>query len=241
MDAFVTERLTSNKHIVDIYGFCGLSMLTEYFAHGDIEDDVVGYQHHRKEFNPLAEDELVRKNDFTGSQKLNLALDMVEAVEALHNFKDGVIVHDDIQLCQFLWTDKTKTSVKLNDFNRAEIMLWDEQARAYCKYKNGRGHGDWRAPEEYKDLPLDEKIDIWSLGMVTWLCRLVYTLRMPSNNSSNIILYNPSQSPGNNFYSLLTGYYPFFNVEDDKDIQVRSQSASICFLFFFCFPPNFKN
>jgi serine/threonine protein kinase len=115
-------------------------------------------------------------------------------VAALHNFPGGVIVHDDIQLCQYLWTEEDGIGVKLNDFNRAEIMLWDEQAQKYCKYKNGRGHGDvsnllildpmlvvgvflkhsvvsfkfcawqWRAPEEYKDLPLDEKIDIWSLG-----------------------------------------------------------------------------
>ena len=25
-------------------------------------------------------------------------------------------------------------------------------------------HCQWRAPEEYRDDPLDEKIDIWSLG-----------------------------------------------------------------------------
>ena len=28
MDAFITERFTSNKQISDIYGYCGLSMLT---------------------------------------------------------------------------------------------------------------------------------------------------------------------------------------------------------------------
>lgn len=28
MDAFVTERFTSHKQIADIYGYCGLSMLT---------------------------------------------------------------------------------------------------------------------------------------------------------------------------------------------------------------------
>lgn len=142
MDAYVTERLTSNDRIVDIFGYCGLSMLTEYFAHGDIEDDVVGFPHHRKAFNPLEDEELTTYNNFTGPAKLQLALDMVRPVIALHNFEDGVIVHDDIQLCQYLWTDETKSAVKLNDFNRAEIMLWDEQENKYCKYKNGHGHGD---------------------------------------------------------------------------------------------------
>lgn len=114
----------------------------------------------------------------------------------------GVIVHDDIQLCQYLWTEENGISVKLNDFNRAEIMLWDETAGKYCRYKNGRGHGDvsvdeagistecapssycthfllwrawqWRAPEEYKDRPLDEKIDIWSLGKALLLVDHTY-------------------------------------------------------------------
>lgn len=187
MDAFVTERFTSNKQITDIYGYCGLSMLTEFFPYGDIEKDVVGFQHHRRSFNPVKDKVFRQFNNFTGTEKLQLALNMVEPVAALHNYPGGVIVHDDIQLCQYLWTEEDGINVKLNDFNRAEIMLWDETDQRYCKYKNGRGHGDWRAPEEFKDLPLDEKIDVWSLG--------------------------------NNMYSVLTGYYPFFNVESDKKIQ----------------------
>jgi serine/threonine protein kinase len=72
-------------------------------------------------------------------------------------------------------------------------MLWNEEKQEYCKYRNNPGHGDvsrakeslgsdvdvrispssdsfvlaslqWRAPEEYFDHPLDEKIDIFSLG-----------------------------------------------------------------------------
>jgi hypothetical protein len=123
VDAFVTERFTSTPSIVDIYQFCGLSMLTEYFPYGDVEKDVVGFPHHRSNFNPLKDKELLPYNNFTGSEKLQLALGMVEPVRALHNFKDGVIVHDDIQLCQYLWTEETGLGVKLNDFNRAEIML----------------------------------------------------------------------------------------------------------------------
>jgi serine/threonine protein kinase len=53
----------------------------------------------------------------------------------------------------------------------------------------------WRAPEEYKDIPIDEKIDIWSLG--------------------------------NNFYSILTGVYPFFNVPDGNEIKVRTRNLKV--------------
>jgi len=73
-----------------------------------------------------------------------------------------VIVHDDVQLSQFLYgVDGT---LKLNDFNRAEIMLYDENRGEYCRYKNGGGYGNYRAPEEWADKPLNEKIDVYSFG-----------------------------------------------------------------------------
>jgi hypothetical protein len=123
VDAFVTERFTSTPSIVDIYQFCGLSMLTEYFPYGDAEKDIVGFPHRREDFDPLKDTILTTLNNFTAREKLQVALGMVEPVIALHNFKDGVIVHDDIQLCQYLWTEEKGLGLKLNDFNRAEIML----------------------------------------------------------------------------------------------------------------------
>ena len=37
MDAIVAERLTSSPRIYNIYGTCGIGILSEYFAHGDVE------------------------------------------------------------------------------------------------------------------------------------------------------------------------------------------------------------
>ena len=51
------------------------------------------------------------------------------------------VVHDDIHLAQFLYTDDGR--MKLNDFNRAEVMLYDEEKEEYCYYRNGRGGGNW--------------------------------------------------------------------------------------------------
>ena len=49
-------------------------------------------------------------------------------------------MHDDIQPCQWL---KTKDGVlKLGDFNRAEIMDWNDQKKEYCSYNNGAGYGN---------------------------------------------------------------------------------------------------
>lgn len=195
VDSLVTERMTSNPQVVDLYGYSGYSMLAECFVNGDVEEAIVGFDDRDRDFDPLGEPELRTWNNFTGSEKLKLALSMVQPVAALHNYKDGIIIHDDIQLSQFLWTDETKTSVKLNDFNRAEVMTWDEEYKEYCKFRNGRGGGDWRAPEEYRDEPLDQKIDVWSLG--------------------------------NNFYSLLGGYYPFYDVEEGESIRRKIARGEI--------------
>lgn len=66
---------------------------------------------------------------------------MAEAVADLHGFSGGVMVHQDIQLSQFLF-NKDKSLVKLNDFNRAEFLLWDEEEEKYCLYHEGRGMGN---------------------------------------------------------------------------------------------------
>jgi hypothetical protein len=44
---------------------------------------------------------------------------------------------------QFLLTPDRK-HVKLNDFNRMEVMLWDDNDQAYCRYRNGEGQGNVR-------------------------------------------------------------------------------------------------
>jgi len=92
MDALVSERLTSTDTIVDIYGYCGLSMLSEAFEFGDIESEVVGFTEHGTEVtDPRDEEELTVHNNFTPSQKLKLALAMAEPLAALHNYAEGVI------------------------------------------------------------------------------------------------------------------------------------------------------
>ena len=207
VDALVAERLTSSPRIYDIYGSCGLGILSEFFPHGDMESIAVtgsGYIEPHKLHDGYR---LKPQNDLTPIEKLEICTQMAEALADLHGNKEGVIVHQDIQLSQFLWT-KDKSRVKLNDFNRAEFMLWDAENKEYCHYHEGLGMGSvsflclaclfyrrntdisfallrkWRSPEEYFDKPVTEQIDIFSLA--------------------------------NNFYSILTGLYPFYDLEDDE-------------------------
>lgn len=140
MDALVAERLSANPRSYDIYGYCGYGILSEYFYHGDIE--AVAY-----EDDGWVEEDLSKQEKFevhttlTGQQKLVLALEMAEGIAFLHGFSSGVIVHDDVQPSQFL-LNKDKTMLKINDFNRAEFMLYDDTEGEYCRYTNGVGHGN---------------------------------------------------------------------------------------------------
>eukprot|EP00815_Leptocylindrus_aporus_P011123 CAMPEP_0116059472 /NCGR_PEP_ID=MMETSP0322-20121206/5811_1 /TAXON_ID=163516 /ORGANISM="Leptocylindrus danicus var. apora, Strain B651" /LENGTH=572 /DNA_ID=CAMNT_0003543849 /DNA_START=134 /DNA_END=1852 /DNA_ORIENTATION=- len=162
MDALVMERLTSSPRIVDMFGHCALGVITEQLDY-DMETTVIPTSGTVDDEDGLKDQYDVNpQNDYKPTEKLGLALEMAKSIAELHGFQDGVIVHDDIQLSQFLIDSNGK--LKLNDFNRAEVMLFDEEKGQYCRYRNGGVYGNYRAPEEFKDSRLNEKIDVWSMG-----------------------------------------------------------------------------
>jgi len=165
MDAMVAERLMSSPRVFDIYGFCGLSIVSEFFEHGDIEPLAVPNQGSLTdaEKQQVKEGPLPVFNDISPSEKLRMSLQMAEGIADIHGNTGGVIVHQDVQLSQFLF-NSDKSILKLNDFNRAEFMLWNEKDAEYCKYTEFVGSGSWRSPEEYFDNPLNEQVDVFSLG-----------------------------------------------------------------------------
>ncbi|KAG7346821.1 hypothetical protein IV203_005890 [Nitzschia inconspicua] len=148
MDAVVAERLTASPRIYDIYGYCGLSILSELFRHGNIED--VLYPYYDSD-DDSSDDVGVAANDLLPRQKLKLALNLAEAVADLHGYSGGAIAHQDLAPTQFMWS-KDRSMVKLNDFNRAEIMLWNDSSGRYCNYKEPdfRNTGRW---------PLDDAVN----------------------------------------------------------------------------------
>jgi len=141
IDAMTAERLTRSPRIYDIYGFCGAAIMSEFFPHGDMEDIAVPNNGYSFRDDLRHAPELQPRNDLTGVEKLKISLQMAEAIADLHGYDEGVMVHQDVQLAQFLW-NADKTLVKLNDFNRAEFLLWDDEAEQYCGYHEGPGHGN---------------------------------------------------------------------------------------------------
>jgi hypothetical protein len=133
MDAIVNEKLNGNAEIVHSYGFCGNTVVGESMEFGDLHKIAIPSGIGRGLLSIDEEKNLVVRNTLSGTQKLEWSLEMAEALMLLH-------AYDDIQLSQFLLSETGR--LKLNDFNRAEIMLWNEKDQEYCKYRNYPGWGD---------------------------------------------------------------------------------------------------
>jgi len=160
-DAMVMERLTASPRIVDIYGHCGSAVWVEAIPH-EVEEVIIHGDGMANPEDLHYESELNSLNNYTVEEKLDMALTMAESLADLHGFHGGVIVHDDVQLCQWLRTEDGR--LKLGDFNRAEVMAYNAEKKKYCRYRNGGCYGNYRAPEEFAVMDLDEGIDVYTFG-----------------------------------------------------------------------------
>ncbi len=153
-EALVMERLISSPRIMNIYGHCSTTVGTEFVEH-EIEKVIVpnggyiksnDYQQQQQQQQQSIEDQnnvilLSSQNNLNVTQKLQMALEMALSIADLHGFKDGVIVHDDIQLRQWLRSSDDGRLI-LGDFNRARIMRWNGIDEKYCKFRTGTVFGD---------------------------------------------------------------------------------------------------
>lgn len=130
------------------------------FQEASIPDEEKSMSHEAVEKHN--ENMVVPYNNFSVAEKLRFSLEMAESLAELHGFTDGVIVHDDVQPCQWLRT--ADGHLKLGDFNRATIMQWDLIKEGYCRFNNGKAYSQYRAPEEYAVQNLNEQIDTFLFG-----------------------------------------------------------------------------
>jgi serine/threonine protein kinase len=136
-EALVMERLAAANNIVDVHGHCATSVLVEAIPF-EVEEYIIpgsGYLNQGE-----VRDEPY--NPFSPLEKLEMAVEMAESIAVLHGFKDGVIVHNDIQLRQWLRTREGR--LKLGDFNRAKFPDWNDEKENYCKFNNGVAFGNVR-------------------------------------------------------------------------------------------------
>eukprot|EP00977_Amphora_coffeiformis_P018823 scaffold6750_cov160-Amphora_coffeaeformis.AAC.7 len=134
LEAVVNNALSPNPHIVDMYSYCGLSLLSENMERGDLHDLASPhYERCEEDDEDLPENPWELRNNLSPLEKVELALQMAEALRILHHHKGGAIVHNDVQLAQFL-RDKNGR-VKLTDFNMATILQYNSnQPEEPCKF-----------------------------------------------------------------------------------------------------------
>jgi len=148
IDAVAMERLTSSPHVINIYGFCGHSVVTE-FADGPR----VGTLADKAKNKPLA--------------RLKIARDVAEGLADVHGI-DGddrpSFVHLDINPANVVSVNGT---LKLNDFNIGIILRWNEKENKQCGFPAQYPNPQWRSPEEaLNSQHLTEKVDVYSLGHI---------------------------------------------------------------------------
>ncbi|KAL3786490.1 hypothetical protein HJC23_010656 [Cyclotella cryptica] len=149
VDALAMERLTPNPYVMSIFGFCGMSVMTE---RGRPE---IGF--------------VVGK--LKSRDKLIVAMQVAESIAAVHEL-DGIgkpasLVHNDININNIFWGSRGPL---LNDFNIAVLMMKYKDTNESCTFTGHFPNPQWKAPEEQEGpdgtslKQLNEKVDIYALG-----------------------------------------------------------------------------
>ncbi|GKY97761.1 hypothetical protein MPSEU_000734300 [Mayamaea pseudoterrestris] len=149
-DAMALERLTSSKHVVDVYGYCSTSAFFEFSNGGDINKVIWS------------------EENVTSVRKLQIATQAAMGLADAHtvDFEDrATIAHTDIAGNQYILIDGV---YKLNDFNRARFLLRNVTTDTNCFYFVAKNPGKNRSPEEYAYEAQSEKVDVYSFGNVLY-------------------------------------------------------------------------
>jgi len=111
------ERLTASPHVINVFGFCGHSVLTEYA-------------------NGPRLGELADKSRSTPLARLNIARDIANGLADVHGIdgedgKNATFVHMDINPANVVSIGGT---LKLNDFNIGIIRRWNKTTQEPCGF-----------------------------------------------------------------------------------------------------------
>jgi len=166
IDAMVTERLTFSSYVVDIYGFCGQSVMNELL-----------------QWDGRSVNRIIEKNEYDSLVKLRLAHGIARGIADMQLIDKDLgptVLHLDIKASNALITKDMR--MKLNDFNNAFLLYRDELSGKMCemKYEKRCGYlgprADLRSPEECRGEKLSGKSDAYSIGPIIF--RLMTGIRM---------------------------------------------------------------
>eukprot|EP00339_Tiarina_fusa_P013231 CAMPEP_0117073754 /NCGR_PEP_ID=MMETSP0472-20121206/51930_1 /TAXON_ID=693140 ORGANISM="Tiarina fusus, Strain LIS" /NCGR_SAMPLE_ID=MMETSP0472 /ASSEMBLY_ACC=CAM_ASM_000603 /LENGTH=707 /DNA_ID=CAMNT_0004798431 /DNA_START=235 /DNA_END=2358 /DNA_ORIENTATION=- len=148
VDAVAMERLTSSPHVINIFGFCGHSVVSEY-----ADGSRVGELADKAKKKPL--------------ERLRIASDIAHGLADVHGIDgDGnaTFVHLDVNPANVVSVGGT---LKLNDFNIGIIRRWNTTSNQPCGFPAQYPNPQWRSPEEARsEQDLTEKVDVFSMGHI---------------------------------------------------------------------------
>jgi calcium/calmodulin-dependent protein kinase I len=106
-------------------------------------------------------DRIVEKEKYTEEEARVTVQKIAGAIEYCHNMG---IVHRDLKPENLLYSDPTDdASIKIADFGLAKILKEDDMMATQC------GTPGYVAPEILEGHPYTDKVDIWSLGVITYI------------------------------------------------------------------------
>lgn len=151
VDALAMERLTSSPYVIDVYGFCAMSVLTDYAGES--------FQSRVRKAKPV--------------EALTMSKQVAEGLAALHGIDGDAhasFVHNDLNIANILIG---KLNVPLiNDFNIGILTMKNKNTKEPCGFTGHFPNPQWKSPEEQvinrakPPANLTEKIDIYALGNI---------------------------------------------------------------------------
>lgn len=224
-DAVALERLTQSPYVMDIYGFCGQSTMNELAFQNNQLNDL-----YRMATGPMM-------NNFSPyilKTKLQIAAMTALAVAHVHSVPidhvEGLdrqtkapasIVHYDINPRNVVIMPSGKP--KLNDFNVAEFLTWNQKLNATCGFE-GRFHEPWwRSPEEMQKRLLGEKVDVYSLGNTLYVLLTGTEPRGKKNKKKRFMQVSRELNDG-----LKPTFPPKYIESDDPSVVAIRNAITLC-------------
>lgn len=160
VDAVAMERLTASPYIINMYGFCGLTVIQEFAG------------------RELAQ--VMDKLKMNSTERLKLAKKITVGLQDIQHIPadDGstnqpTMVHNDLNLANLVFTEDGRPV--WNDFNIAILLMKHNETGEQCPFYSHFPNPQWKSPEEQVDSDeesdsrppiVNEKIDMYALGNV---------------------------------------------------------------------------
>lgn len=193
-DAVAMERLTTSPYVMNIYGHCGNSAITELaFGENGIDNMYRMAVGLRDNFAP-----------FVLQTKLQIAAMVAMGLSHVHNVPGDVSKDTQATISHYDFNPRnviisSDGTPKINDFNCAEFLSWNKHTQEPCGFKARFNEPWWRSPEEMRQYnitfqsgnssdvrgrTINEKVDIYSLGNALYVLLTGLEPRGKQNKSS---------------------------------------------------------